>query len=78
MNVENKQQTAVDWFIDNLPERFKNAIVNTCKEEIEQAKVMEKEKSIDFAKHCLDRALDLDIRTSYSKVEQYYNDTYEK
>jgi hypothetical protein len=40
------QQTAVEWLINNLPERFKNAIINMCAEEIEQAKAMETEKSI--------------------------------
>lgn len=41
--MENKQ-TAVDWFINNLPERFKNAIINTCQKEITNAKQMETEK----------------------------------
>jgi hypothetical protein len=41
-------------------------------------KQMEKEQKIEFAKHCLDRALDLDIRTAFFNIEQYYNETYGK
>jgi hypothetical protein len=41
-------QTSLDWFLENLPERFKNAILNSCQEEIKQAKQMEKEQMIDF------------------------------
>ena len=36
----------------------------------------EKEQMQDFAKKCLDKALDLDIRTAYDMVEEYYNQTY--
>jgi 20S proteasome alpha/beta subunit len=38
----------------------------------EQAKDLEKERAIDFAKHCLDQAKDLDIRTAFLNVEEYY------
>jgi hypothetical protein len=31
---------------------------------------------IQFAKQCLDKALDLDVRTAYLQVEKYYNETY--
>ena len=41
-------QTSLDWFLENLPERFKNAILNSCQEEIKQAKQMEKEQMLDF------------------------------
>jgi len=41
-------KTAVDLFIENLPERFKNAILNSCQEEINQVKQIEKEQMIDF------------------------------
>jgi len=42
----------------------------------EQAKEMEKEQKIKFAENCLDKALDLDIRTAFSNVEKYYNETF--
>jgi hypothetical protein len=38
--------TSIEWLIENLPERFKNAIINTCAEEIEHSKAMEMEKII--------------------------------
>jgi len=38
----------------------------------------EKRLMIEFAKLCLDKALDLDIKTVHSNVEQYYNEIYGK
>ena len=73
--MENKQ-TAVDYIVN---------IVNSCiapdyipNEIVMQAKQMEREQIIQFAKQCLDKALDLDIRTVHSNVEKYYNETYGK
>jgi len=43
-----------------------------------QAKEMEKEQKIKFAENCLDKALDLDIRTAFSNVENYYNETFKQ
>lgn len=43
---------------------------------LEKAKEMEKEQKIKFAEHCLDKALDLDIRTAFSNVEYYYNEQF--
>ena len=40
------KQTALDWFIENLPNRFKNAILNECGEEIKKAKAMEQQKKL--------------------------------
>jgi hypothetical protein len=39
--VNNKQQTAVEWLVDNLPQRFKNAMLISSSEIIEEAKAME-------------------------------------
>ena len=75
-----KQQTAVEWLIqkitlkENSNENY--LYPNISKKDIEQALEIEKEQKIDFAKKCLDKALDLDIRTSYGMVEEYYNQTY--
>ena len=40
--------------------------------------LLEKEKEVmcEFAKYCLDKALDLDVRTAFSNVEEYYNETF--
>jgi hypothetical protein len=67
-----EQQTAVEWFMDNIPTRFKNAILNECSEEIEKAKQMEKEQII--------KAVDSNFsynNNGYPTLgEQYYNETY--
>ena len=43
---------------------------------LKQAKAMHKEEQISFAKKCLDKALDLDVRTAHLKVEEMYNETF--
>jgi hypothetical protein len=70
----NKQQTSVEWLEERMPTVFKNLTIN--KHLFEQAKEMDKQQKIEFAKRCLDKALDLDVRTAYSKIEQYYNETF--
>ena len=43
----------------------------------EQAKEMEREQMIKFAKHCLDKSIDLDILMAYNQVEiEYTNQTF--
>ena len=73
-----KQQTAMGWLIDNMPIRFKNALLNECASEIEQAKQMEKEQIVGaylegdrngFTRY---KSNNVEQRTS----EQYYNETY--
>jgi hypothetical protein len=61
--------TAVEWLINNLPERFKNAIINTCTEEIEQAKQMEKEQIINAW-------IATDNELQRIAAEKYYNKMY--
>lgn len=68
-----KKQTAVGWLLEEL-RKYGSPVPREFKE---KAKEMEKEQIIDFSKHCLDKAKDLDILTSYKNIEQYYNDTYE-
>ncbi len=65
-------QTPVQWLVEQINPYG----VSVHQDLFEQALQMEREQSIDFAKKCLDKALDLDVRTAYSKVEQYYNETY--
>jgi methyltransferase-like protein len=67
--MDQSKQTAVEWFMDNLPNRFRNAILNECGEEIEQAKQMEKEQMKDiYIQHVL--------RPFIFNFEEYYNKTY--
>ena len=87
------QQTAVEWFIDKLEQegnvqegespmlKLKMLTITISVSDYldikREAKEMQKEQTINFSKHCLDRALDLDIRTAYSEVERYYTKKYE-
>ena len=66
--------TAIDWLIDNLPERFKNAMINECQDEINKAKQIEKEQMIDFAEQWQKRQNESDI----DSIEDLYYKTYEK
>ena len=79
-----KQKTAVEWLEEQwlkLDLEF-TGLIDTKEYDkrrnfiIKQAKEMEKEKAIDFARHCLNKAKDLDILTSFMNVEQYYNETF--
>jgi hypothetical protein len=46
-------QTAIDWLLNSLPLRFRNAILNSCQEEINQARQKEREQMIGFHKWIL-------------------------
>jgi len=68
------EQTAVDWLFlmlnnSNKNQEFSNKLLGT-------AKRMEKERMIKFAKLCLDKSLDLGIRTVHSNIEQYCDEKY--
>jgi hypothetical protein len=83
------KKTAVDWAfeqldehvfrIDHVERRLKILIsfedMMTLKKE---AKEMEKEQSIDFARLCLNKAKDLDVLTAFINAQQYYNETYKQ
>lgn len=49
-----------------------------AKQLAEELLEMEKEQKIKFAENCLDKALDLDIRTAFSNVEKYFNETFKQ
>ena len=66
------QQTATEWLIEQLQAPCRGIPSHI----IEQAKEMEKEQSIDFARHCLNKAKDLDILTAFMNAQQYYNETF--
>jgi len=72
-NLVNKQQTAIEWFVEQLPIR----IVNSYQEEIAKAKQMEKEQIIDaFGVGCQVESTRLIGYQGMS--EQYYKDNYEQ
>jgi len=72
------QQTAVEYLISNLPERFKNSIMNACAEELEQAKEIEKKQIMDAfiagGKSGFNSARGSDFKT----FEDYCKETYKK
>ena len=51
-------------------------LVDWLLEQEDRLKAMQKEEIISFAKKCLDKALDLDVRTAHSQVEEMYNETF--
>jgi hypothetical protein len=61
------KQTAVEWLIEEMHKNIDWIPVPMQ----EQALAIEKEKAIEFAKYCLDKAKDLDIRTAFGNVEEY-------
>jgi hypothetical protein len=74
MNNETNK-TPIDYLWNLIPPDIQNMIEKQFNG-YEKAKEMEKERMIQFAKQCLDKALDLDVRTAYLQVEKYYNETY--
>ena len=76
-----KKQSAIEWLFEQMykePRSEYSFAITGCKVDkmFNQAIAMEKEQIMKFAKTCLDKALDLDIRTAHSQVEKYYNETY--
>ena len=72
---DDEYQTAVELLFKEMLEIQQSGKTLTFDENLallEKYKEIEKQKTIDFAKHCLDKALDLDLRTAYSQVEKYY------
>ena len=66
------EETAIDWFLNNLPQRFKNALVNICQEEIKQAKEKERQHIIEARRNGFLTTIRVDGRTH----EEYYDQTY--
>lgn len=66
----NKQQTAVEWLVDQLEKwELYSKISFQCLKEIEQAKEMEKEQ----IENAYDDAI---MKGRQEDGEQYYNETY--
>jgi hypothetical protein len=63
--TNNKQQTAVDWLVEQLPLIQQEGLIDI----IEQAKEMEKQQIIEAYKY----GNQSDV---YFKPEQYYNETF--
>ena len=65
-----KKQTAVQWLVSILNKQGFAPVLTD--EEIQQANAMEKDQTIEFAKWMHDFNADI------NKVEQYYNETFNK
>jgi hypothetical protein len=70
------KQTATQWLFEKLWETPKDKL--TWHSILEQAKEIEKEENVEFARLCLDKAKDLDILTAFINAKQYYIETYDK
>jgi hypothetical protein len=69
-------QTAVEWLQECLSSHLTHEQQMQFEGLFQQSKAMEQQQSMDFARLCLNKAKDLDIRTAYINTEQYYNSTY--
>jgi predicted oxidoreductase (fatty acid repression mutant protein) len=67
----NKQQTAVEWLVEQMPTAFKNLTIN--KKIIQQAKEMEKQQIINSHLTGLIHPLEMEAT---KQAEQYYKETY--
>jgi hypothetical protein len=65
-----KKQTAIDWLLDFFEDYYALVPVDI----IEQAKAMEKEQMIQFAKGWM---WNIELSDIDKTLEQYYNDTFE-
>jgi hypothetical protein len=70
------KQTAVEWLHEQLLKILIDNQIQQTDYLFEQAKAMEKEQMIDFARLCLNKAKDLDILSAFMNVQHYYNETY--
>lgn len=70
MKTPMQLETAIDWLLNNLPERYKNAMLTTCKEEIKGAKELFKTQIINAVDYGAERFGELG--------EEYYNHTYKQ
>jgi len=69
-----KKEISIYWLLDKIiTKKHTDSELNYI---FQQAEAMHKKEQISFAKKCLDKALDLDVRTAHSNVEDYYNETY--
>jgi len=63
--------TSIEWFAEMVSKMgYVSADI------VEQAKEMHKQETIDFARHCLNKAKDLDVLTAFINTQQYYQETF--
>ena len=67
------QQTSIDWLLENIPTRFRNAFLNSCKDEIEKAKDLHKQEIMQAVYDSMGTNFD----PNYGRAELYYKEKYE-
>lgn len=73
--ISMQEETAIDWLLNNLPERYKNAMLTTCQEEIKQAKEKEKESMY----YSFLKGGEVESVISYDDfIEEYYEPIYKQ
>ena len=65
----NMKQTAVEWLVDEIAEKYNFRFATYYGQEIQQAKEMEKEQMCQFVSDYLDDGQDM-------TAEKYYEQTY--
>jgi hypothetical protein len=70
------KQTAVEFLQECLSIHLSHQQQMQFEGLFQQAKEMEKEQTIDFAKTCLNKAKDLDVLTSFLNVDKYYSENF--
>ena len=70
------QDTAFEWFLKNIPERFKNAFHTACQEEIQKTRELEKGQITKAYCDALDLHPSIDA-VDY-KEEEYYSQKYKQ
>jgi hypothetical protein len=75
--MSKNKQSSIEWLAQQLYEQMEMCGGGGVYDKIiKQAKVLHEQEMIEFAERCLDKALNLDIITTYSKIEEYYNETF--
>lgn len=73
VTLEREDLNTLDWINEAQQEAMDFCLYL---ERLRMEAEKQKQAMMDFAKHCLDKALDLDIRTAHSQVENYYNNEF--
>jgi len=69
-----KRNISIYWLLDKMiTKKHTDSELNGI---FNQALAMHKKEQMSFVKKCLDKALDLDVRTAHSQVEEVYNETF--
>lgn len=63
--------TSIEWFIDNLPKRFKNSILNSCGKLIDVSKQMDREDKQQIMKQAYNQGYTDATLNHINDADQY-------